>query len=237
MINNLDPYINGIAIGVRFRANFAIEDQLGQIVDKILYSRDSYFSPEVFPMVRNGIGSKTLINEATSDKLIIDNSNIILELQLGDKFHATNLNNVHQKFEEQIIKGVMKTFSIKEIMRLGYITRYLFPIEDLAKTFVDKTVGETLEGVNDINLSFSKKLPVNKALVHAEVNDYNNAIFNIIKKADRSEIFMSVDYQTYFDPFLPGAAEIKFDPFVKSAQSFNSQKYLPWLNSNYIEVA
>ena len=236
MIENLDSYLIGIAIGIRFRANFSIEDQLGQIVDRILYSRDSFFSPEVFPVARGGVGRKILINTETEDKLSIDNSNIILELQLGDKFKAHQLDDIHKHFEEDIIKGVMKSFSIKEIMRLGYITRYVFPIEALAKTFVDKTIGQTLGGVNDINLMFSKKLPADEGLVKAAVTDYNNAIFNIIKKADRNEIFMSVDYQSFFDPFLPGAAEIKFSPFISRAQSFNNRRYLPWLNSNYIEA-
>ncbi|MGD9874406.1 MAG: hypothetical protein AB7T27_09045 [Kiritimatiellia bacterium] len=236
MIDRLEDYMVGIATGVRFRANFSIEDQLGQIVDRILYSRNSYFNPSIFPIVRGNVGQKTLSNDDTADKLQIDNSNIILELQFGTRFSAADLDEIHHQFEEEIIKGVMKTFAIKEIMRLGYITRYVFPMQELAKTFVDKTIGKTLGGVNDINLRFSKKLAIDEALVKAAVNDHNNAIFNIIKKADRDEIFMSVDFQTYYDPFLPGAAEIEFEPFIKQAQSFTSRKYLPWLNANYIEA-
>lgn len=236
MIESLDQYIVGMALGIRFRANFSIEDKLGQIIDRILYTPNSYFNSEVFPLVQGNIGYRTLINERTNDKLHVDNSNIILELQLGERFKTSQLNEVHNQFDKQIIRGVMKSFSIREIVRLGYITRYIFPIRDLAKTFVDKTIGQTLEGVNDINLQFSKKLPKDEALVKEAVNDYYNAIFNIIKKADRDEIFMSVDFQLYFDPFLPGAAEIKFEPFVNSVKSFNSHKYLPWINSNYIEA-
>jgi hypothetical protein len=234
-IDDLEQYMVGFATGIRFRANFSIEDQLGRIVDQILYSRDSYFGPEVFPFVRGGIDQKTLINEETEDKLRIDNSNIILEVQFGDKFKPSDTTDILRHFESQIIKGVMKTFSIREIVRLGLITRYVFPLQDLAKTFVDKTIGKTLDGINDINLRFSKKLPVDKALVKVEVNDYNNAIFNVIKKADREEIFMSVDFQSFFDPFLPGAAEIEFEPFLKQARSFTQRKYLPWLNANYID--
>ena len=86
MIEKLEDYLIGIAIGIRFRANFSIEDQLGKIVDTILYSKKSYFNPEVFPRVRNSIGKKVLFNEITQDKLHIDNSNIILEVNFEEKY-------------------------------------------------------------------------------------------------------------------------------------------------------
>ena len=46
---------------------------------------------------------------------------------------------------------------------------------------------------------------------------------------------MSVDFQTYYDPFLPSATEIKFKSFIDDAELFNEKNYLPWINSNYIE--
>ena len=36
MLDTLDNYLVGIALGIRFRANFSIEDQLGKITDTIL---------------------------------------------------------------------------------------------------------------------------------------------------------------------------------------------------------
>ena len=45
MINNLSEYLIGFAAGIRFRANFSIEDQLGKILDTILYAQKSYFNP------------------------------------------------------------------------------------------------------------------------------------------------------------------------------------------------
>jgi hypothetical protein len=35
MIEKIDQYLIGLAIGIRFRANFSIEDQFGKIVDTI----------------------------------------------------------------------------------------------------------------------------------------------------------------------------------------------------------
>lgn len=236
MAINLNESLISIALGIRFRANFSIEDQLGQIIDQILYSSDSYFNPKVFPLVKSVVGQKVLSNEKTGDQLTIDNSNIILEAIFGDTFSISEHKQILEHFENDIIKKVMKKFAIKEMVRIGYIKRYIFNVENLATRFVDKTIGGTLEGINDIRLSFSKKLPVAEALVKKDVNDYENAIFTIIKKSNLSEIFMSVDYQRYFDPFLPTATDIPFEQFIEQAELFNNNKYLPWLQSNYLEV-
>lgn len=236
MILKLNENMIGIALGIRFRANFSIEDQLGQIVDQILYSQKSFFNPKIFPVVKSGVGRKLLINEMTGDQLTIDNSNFILEIGFGDIFTANEYRKIIEHFETDIIKGIMKQFAIKEIVRIGYIKKYLFKIEDLAKKFVDKTIGDTLEGINDIKLIFSKKLVLAEALVKKDINDYDNSIFTIIKKADLNEIYMSIDYQRFFDPFLSSATDIKFAPFIENAESFNNNRYLPWLRENYFEV-
>ena len=232
---HLTESLISIAVGIRFRANFSIEDQLGQMVDQILYSKDSYFNSKKFPLVQSGVGPKVLINQSTGDQFTIDNSNIILEIVFGDSFASNDIKKILDHFESEIIRGIMKRFTIREIVRVGYIKGYIFKIRELAKKFVDKTIGSTLEGINDIHLSFSKKLPVEEALAKETVNDHDNAIFTITKKADLEEIFMSVDYQRYYDPFLPLSTEIKFLPFIDQAERFNVNRYLPWLKSNYLE--
>jgi|GEM_PF-698776 len=238
MIENLEDYLVGIVVGIRFRANFTIEDQLGKIVDTILYSNDSFFNPNIFPHVRAGVCQKHLVNPETDDRLTIDNSNFVLEIQFENEngFMKSDYKKILENFDREIIKGVMTRYKIQQILRTGLIKRYLFPFKNLATSFVDKTIGKTLEGVNDINLSFSKKIPTPEAMAQRDVNDWCNAIFNIIKKADSNEIFMSIDYQLYYNPFLEKASEIKFIPFVNAAESFNQKKYLPWLNTNYMEA-
>ena len=235
MIDKVDENLVGMVMGIRFRANFSIEDQVGQMVDHLLYSKKAFFDPKVFPVVRSGVGKKMLLNEATNDSLRIDNSNIILEITFGGTFTAADTTKLQQQFNSEVITGIMRVFKIKEIVRLGYVQRYVFKMEELAKKFVDKTIGQTLGGINDINISFSKRLQVNEALVKQYVNDYDNAIFNVIKKADLNEIFMSIDYQRYYEPFLESSSQIQFDEFISQADGFTQKKYIAWLNSNYIE--
>jgi len=237
MVEKLKDYLIGIAIGIRYRANFSIEDQLGKIVDQILYSKNSYFNPKVFPEVYNNINEKVLINKSTNDHLVINNSNMILELNFGDKFKIEDYDEIIHNFENDVIDGIMKNYKVTEINRVGLINRYLFQVEKLADSFINKTIGSTLEGINDINLRFSKKVPIQESYVKKDINDYINVIFNVIKKSDKKELFMSTDYQQYFDPFLTSTQQIQFKDFVSNAESFNSKNYLNWLNKNYGELS
>lgn len=237
MIEDLNEYLLGIAIGVRFRPNFSIEDQLGIIADTILYSDNSFFGPTVFPKATPLATSKVLSNETSTDRLVIDHSNVLLEIYFGEgaHFNKEELQDILDNFNDQIIKNILGGFHIREIQRLGYVRRYLFEIETLASNFVEKTIGSTLAGVNDINLNFSKKLATQEALIKEGVADYDNAIFTIIKKAGIDEIFMAIDYQSYYDPFLPMSGVIQFKPFIDKATRFNSTTYRKWLNENYME--
>ena len=238
-LTNLDEYLGGIAIGIRFRANFSIEDQLGKIIDTILYSEDSFFNSTVFPQVGSGIGERGLLNPKNNDSLQIDNSNVVLQVSLDGAnatFSRKDLRGIVDAFKRQVINGVLKEFKIKEINRVGFVTRYLFPIEPLSTVFVNKTVGGTLSGINDINLRFSKKYPSQETLVRKGVLDYYNAIYTIVKKSDKSEIFMSVDYQKCFDPFLSSASDIGFDEFMARVNAYNGETFLGWIRDNYLKA-
>ncbi|MEX0313274.1 MAG: hypothetical protein AB3N18_03780 [Allomuricauda sp.] len=233
-IQNINDYLAGFVIGIRYRANFSIEDSLGEIVDKILYSKNAFFNSKRFPLVRNNGNEKILFNDHTGDRLTINNSNIILDVVFDDAFKKEDYSEILKKFNTDIIDGIMKTYKITEINRMGVIHRYLFDDKELAKSFIDKTIGQTLDGVNDINLTFSRKFPVNEAMIKKEVYDYTNVIFNIIKKADKDDMILSVDYQKYFDPFLTTSQDMKFESYVKAMEKFNSKNYVDWLNQNYI---
>lgn len=233
MINDVKDYLVAIAIGIRFRANFALEDKLGKIVDDILYTKDSLFNPLMFPTVVSDPVEKRLINETTGDSLRINASNVILELNIGDSIKVTDVAKINDSFHRDIVKGVLEKSEVTQINRVGYINKYLFNIEELSNVFVNKTIGNTLEGVNDINLRFSKKFPIQESLTKRNVNDYHNVIFNIIKKVDKEEIFFSVDYQRYFDPLLDRASQLEFPKFLSDVEHYNSLNYVKWLNAYY----
>lgn len=234
-IVNLNDFLVGMAVGIRYRVNFSIEDNLGKIADQILYSNDSFFNPNVFPLAQGNIDNKTLINETTGDKLIINNSNIILDVNLISKYKKEDYNILLNNYKKEIINGVFEKFKLKEINRIGVVKKYLFKEEDIASNFINKTIGNTLKGIDDINLRFSKRLPVSESIIKKDVNDYYNAIFNIFKLTGKKELFMAIDYQRYYDPFLNDVTEIDYDNFINQVELFNNQTFLPWLNKYYLD--
>ncbi len=236
MIDNLDNHIVGVAIGIRYRANFSIEDQIGAITDKILYSKNAFFNEHIFPITQNQVNAKVLMSDqdGSGDKLTVNNSNIVLELNFDKSFKKEDLPTIYEKFNEQIIEGILKPYKITQIIRVGIINRYLFEEKDLSKNFIKKTIGGSFDGINDIDLRFSKKFPVPDSLIKKETYDYENAIFNVIKRADRDELFVSVDFQKYFEPFLESATGIKFIEFEKRVRHYNEKNFKDWINSNYV---
>jgi len=238
MIENLNDYLVGIALGVRFRPNFSIEDKLGEITDSILYSEDSLFSSKVFPEVGSNFGLRTLMNKDTDNKLHIDNSNIVLEISFKDNqgFVKNDADDILEAFKRQIINDVLRQHNIQEIVRVGYIQRYLFTIDGLAKSFIDRTLGQTLEGINDISLKFSKRIPLPRSLAKEDVNDYDNSIYTVNKKSNEQYISIAIDYQSFFDPFLQRSDLINYQQFIQRATDFYKNNFLTWLNSYYAEV-
>ncbi|MFZ2864263.1 MAG: hypothetical protein WA440_05880 [Ignavibacteriaceae bacterium] len=233
MITNIKENLAGIVIGIRYRANFFIEDQLGKIIDQILYQSTGYFSMKYFPLVYSNIKEKVLIDEERNNHLTINNSNIILNLNFGDQLKASDYEGIVTSFRKEIIENVLIQFKITEISRIGFVNKYSFSSPGLAKEFVNKTVGTTIDGVNDINVRFSKKIPATEAMIKKSVYDYYNIIYTIIKEANKEELHISIDYQKYFEPFLPSAAEIPFNEFVKKVNNYNSNLFPEWLNRNY----
>jgi len=116
---------------------------------------------------------------------------------------------------------------------LGYVNRYIIKEEDFAKKFVYKTIGRTLTGVNDINLQFSKRIAIDEAMVKKDVFDYHNVIFNIIKRADKNELFLSIDFQRIFEPYLERATMIEVDKYLDSMKNYNKNAVTEWLKNNY----
>lgn len=230
MTLNLNEHLEGIAFGIKFRANFSIEDNLGNIVDKILYSKDAYFNAEMFPMVHGGGNEKILSNDKKGYTLTINPSNIILDLQLNNKKDSLDIEEISRRFNADIVDGIMKDYKIVQIQRVGYIKKYLFKIEDFAEKVINSLLYSRFTDVKDINLSFSKKYPEEKALAVKDINDFYNVLYRIIKKIELNEIFISVDFQKIFEPKLENASQIKFPRFIEKVNSFNSHEISKWLN-------
>lgn len=241
MIEKLDDNLVGIAIGIRFTQNFSIQDHYGSIADKILYSENSLFGPVVFPKLTTPPSEQLiLINEENEDKFVFDKSNVILEINFSENsaFSQDKLKDLINAYEDQVIKGILKELSISRLVRVGYIRKYQFDDNELLDSLVSRVSGDVTQKINDINIRFSKRIPLGKSVALREKNDYKNSIFTIIKKSDQdNKIIITVDYQRFYVPKLSTSSQIKFKTFIEEAESFNSQEVLKWLNNYYLEVA
>ena len=234
MIEDLKQYLVSSVVAIRYRQNFSIVDKFGTIIDEILYDKKTFFKPEDFQFVQHTkADEKVLFNKDNRNNLKINTSNIILEINIDEENDPDYKKNAFNAFDKQIVQGVLKKNKIVQINRIGYINRYVFPIKELAENFINKTIGSTIDNVRDINLRFSRKYPIAEAQVKKEVYDYHNSIYNAIKQSDKDEIFFSVDFQRYFDPFLESSSLIEFSQFCNHVEHHNEKIFLPWINDNY----
>jgi len=234
MIENLNEFLIGIALGIRFQPNFTITDQLGRISDEILFSPDSFFNPDVFKETQNTPSrQQRLINEDTKDRLVIDAQNIVLEINLSDskQFGVDDVSKILEAFNNQIIKGILNDFSIERFIRIGYISKYQFSDENFLNSIINQITGVESKGVSDLNLRFSKRIPLGESYAKQDVNNFNNAIFTLSKKPDEVKVNISIDFQKFYEPVLLSSRKIEFDKFLKEAAEFSSEHFLPWLNS------
>src|SRR5690606_37835931 len=84
IITDISEHLKSFVIGIRFRPNFSIEDKLGNILERIVYDKKTYFTSAIFPKVNNDVNRKTLFNPDTGDSLSIDSQNIILDFSLQE---------------------------------------------------------------------------------------------------------------------------------------------------------
>lgn len=248
MIEDIKKYLVGITVGIRFGPTFSIIDEFGDIADEILYKKDSFFNEKIFSRVNANPLEMILENENSGDNLIItsreliltcnlNNSNITQDSKLSPNINSDALIELNKSFEKDVINAVMKEHNFVRISRIGYINKYIINVEGLPDKFINKTIGDTLEGITDINVRFSKKYPTMKGLTGKDAKDYHNVIFAIIKKADKKELFISTDYQAYYDPSLESMRDMDFSDFLSSMESYNSKTFLQWLNKHYgVEV-
>lgn len=237
MITELDSCKVGYVIGIRYRKTFTIADNLGAIVDNILQSKQSHFKATTFPYIQHTDRDEDVLfdfeNNIPQNKLTINTSNIVLDVQ--------NLNKISYKdgidaFKETILKYIMQEYSIGYINRIGFINRYILKDKEIIGKFVNGTVGRGFTDVNDINLQFSKRIPLTESLVKQGIDDYHNVIVNIIKKNNRDELFLSVDYQLYYSPMLEKVSQVDFDKFLKNANEYINNSILGFLNNVYGET-
>ncbi len=191
------------AFGIRFTKGFHVEDQLGAIVDEILYSEGSAFNEKFFSEVQRGDGIRRLVNRLNTNSLTISVKDVIFEYTVEQNFES-ELGTYLTEFNKTIINKIFSIFKIKNVARFGFIIYSELENEDGLLKNVSESIKNTydIESAESLSLRFNiiKKTPLK---IGKEVTeDFDNTIITYDRQKKDQRITFAVDYQKYFNPAL-----------------------------------
>lgn len=226
-INNLQNKIIGITIGIRFARSFRIPDISGDIIDNILYSESTPFGTKYFPKVQeNSSREKTLYNEVTSEYLRINTDDLILGIKINNDFQK-QYDWLRIRVLNYFKDTLFLKYKIQNIRRVGVIFYHKTSKMKELNEAVSLITGKQLDKIENLNISFSKKLPTDEALYRKNVSDYRNIIYNFNEVTE--SIHATLDYQYYYEPPIEDLRECFVDNFFNDAKTFLENKYYKWL--------
>lgn len=239
MTINPKKYLTNIAIGIRFGPSFSLLDNAGKIIDLVLYTEGSFFDKKVFPEVFNiGPYEYRLGNSKTGDYLTLTNQDLILncnfESERGEdenlkpKLKVGSLKQINSSFQNLLEK--FRRFEFDRIKRLGYINKYIINDPSLSHSVTNKIIGDTIDGVSDLVLRFSKKYPLPDALVKKAIYDYHNVIYTLTKKPDIDDLYITLDYQEFYEPTLESTGDLHFQEFLTKMETYNNNTFPTWFD-------
>jgi hypothetical protein len=233
-MNDLKSYLTGIAIGIKYRNNFSIEDYTGSIIDELLYRKNSLFNSVNFPFT-SGIGSsqKTLHNPQTGDSLILNKSNIILDMNFSDIIPKDKSQKLIEEYFETVTNRIYKIVDIHDIYLIGIVHKYTIADQKNANALYNNFRKLTFDDATSITVNFSKKNVLAESKVKKDINDYENIICTInITQEKKNEYFFQVDYQHVFSPVLESVIDISYKPFIEKVDRYNREVVSKWIEDN-----
>ncbi|MDD4804062.1 MAG: hypothetical protein PHN69_02715 [Candidatus Pacebacteria bacterium] len=223
---DLKEKIVGITFGIRFNRSFRVPEISGEMIDDILYGNKTPFGTEFFPKVQETAREKTLFNNKTNEYLRINTDDIILGIEIKDDFE--------KKFEWlktdvlNYFKDILfKNYGLKNIRRVGIVFSHKVEKDPNLDSAIKVLTKDKIDAVDNVNISFSKKLPATDALIRKDVNDYKNTIYNITEMD--SAILAELDYQYYYNPPIEDLRECFVDKILADAKTFLEGSYYNWL--------
>jgi hypothetical protein len=235
-MEELRSYLSGIAIGVKFRNNFSIEDHLGSIADELLYSKhDGLLNHITFPTHAANLGSSEirLQNRTTGDSLAINMNNIILDINFSEKIPKESAEELIDEYFKALTQKIYDIVNIREIRMVGLVHKYIVNDESSAGLIHKKFKEITFEDASSITVNFSKKNILPESKVNKDYNDYENIICTLSMLHEKNkEYFFQVDYQHFYDPRLDSIIDIPYKDFIKKVIYYNTEVISKWIKSH-----
>jgi len=234
-MEGLKHFLSGIAIGVKFRNNYSIEDHLGSILDELLYKKNSLFNYVIFPRASSDIlaSQKRLHNPDTDDMIIINKNCIILDINFSEKIPKEKSDVLIEEFFLTITDHIYKIVNIRDIYLIGIVHKYTINDGNTNAVFHKKFKEITVDDATSITLEFTKKNMTPESKLRKGNNSYENVITTISMTHDKdNEYLLQVDYQHIFDPRLDSIVDIKYKDFVDKVNYYNTNTISKWVKSN-----
>jgi hypothetical protein len=163
-MNSLKDYLTGIAIGVKYRNNYSIEDYTGSIIDELLYKKNSLFNSDNFPITwENGSSQKALHNPQTGDSLVLNKNNIILDINFSDIISKEKSQDFIKEYFETVTQKIYKIVNIHDVHLVGIVHKYRITDDNNARALYDNFKNITFEDATSITVNFTKKIFYRKA--------------------------------------------------------------------------
>ena len=223
---DLKQKIVGITFGIRFNKSFRVPEISGEMIDDILYGNKTPFGTEFFPKVQETAREKTLFNNKTNEYLRINTDDIILGIEVKDNFEEKFnwlKNEVLTYFKETLFKD----YGVKNIRRVGIVFSHKVEKDSNLDSAIKVLTKNKIDSVENVSISFPKKLAATESLFRKDVNDYKNTIYNINEM--ESAVLAELDYQYYYNPPIEDLRECFIDKVLADAKTFLEGSYYNWL--------
>lgn len=229
-MKDFKEHITELTLGIRFNRSFRIPDIAGEIVDNILSGDKSPFSSKYFLEVREGSGDsgrEKILTNKKKEYLRINTDDVILKIKVDGNFDERFnwlRNKVFPYFENELFEA----YGIKNICRIGIVFSHEIPNwQKLKKMFAPFVEDKAFEA-DDVNFSFSKRIPIKEALIKNNYNDYNNKIYSFRESKDIC--YIDLDCQHYYDPVVEALGDCKPGVVFDYAKDSLEKDFYEWLN-------
>ncbi len=225
-MDNLN-HIIGITLGIRYAKSFRIPDIAGEIVDSILYGRNSPFDPKVFPRIQeNSARERTLYNPETTEYFRINTDDIIIGLTVDNDFDK-KVSWFIDKIFPYLKNDIFPKYEIKNIKRIGIIFDHKISKQKEIEEAISVLTKKNLYEVDNVNISFSKKTASSEALYRKGVGDYKNVIYSFFE--ENEALLARLDYQYYYKPVVEDLRDCFGERVLNDAQGFLIGTYHKWI--------
>lgn len=206
--------IINVTCGIRFDRRFKHFDNIGSIVDMIVYD-NKHFNKEMFSRIGNeGDYVTTIVGNKPDEYIKITPSDIIMSFTF-DNFDENDMKWYYNALKFIIEKATVE-HNINNFSRFGIVYKVEFENENDFQKVVDSYFNTDLISPSELRFSFRKK--IKDSLIKKNMNDYYNVIIQSKKENDfegNKKTVLFYDFQRYFNPSVEDLRDYNIEKHFK----------------------